>query len=215
MAVLRIGTWSKRASSTEPAHRQLVHVQAACSMTAKPPLLVCPSSARCPILFGGARRFRSLGGVVLEDTAFSRLDVYDDAALLTLNTAQQQQQTRGTSQAAATSDSSGAGGAGGRGAAFETAPVTAAAAGGGAGRSVVSAGLVLDALGGFSPLSAQARGGQQPEAAMLLVGSCVEGAQQHSGSSSSSSADVLWGWTPLDRWEASCTRPGLAAKQFG
>jgi hypothetical protein len=67
----------------------------------------------------------------------------------------------------------------------------------------LSAGVVLDALGGFSPLSAQARGGQAPEAAMLLVGSCVEGGQQGSASSSSS-ADVLWGWTPLDRWESSC-----------
>jgi hypothetical protein len=143
--------------------------------------------------------------VVLEDTAFSRLDVYDDAALLTLNTAQQQQSQGTSPAAAATTDSSAAGGAGGRGAAFETAPVAAGAAGGGAAGSMqLSAGLVLDALGGFSPLSAQARGAQVPEAAMLLVGSCVEGGQQGSASSSSSSADVLWGWTPLDRWEASC-----------
>jgi hypothetical protein len=143
--------------------------------------------------------------VVLQDTAFSQLDVYDDTALLTLNTpaAQQQQQQ---AQASQKNGSSEAGGAGGRGAAFELPAAAspaggsaAAAAAGAAGSTVVSAGLVVDALGSFSPMAGQARAGQAPEAAMLLVGSCVEAPQQDNASSSSSSADVLWGWTPIDR----------------
>ncbi|KAF6259744.1 hypothetical protein COO60DRAFT_1700692 [Scenedesmus sp. NREL 46B-D3] len=173
---------------------------------------VCPQT----LLRLLARRFRSLGGVVLEDTAFSWLDVYDDAALLTLNTAQQQQQQQqqGQAQAApqppAAHDSGAAGGAGGRGAAFES---TAAAArpAGSAGPAVLSAGLVLDALGGFSPLSAQARDaacrGHRRTAA--------------SSSSSSSSADVLWGWTPLDRsacqqywWERFPAAGGAATTSY-
>ncbi|WIA16783.1 hypothetical protein OEZ85_013431 [Tetradesmus obliquus] len=187
---------------------------------------VCPATLLALL----ARRFTALGGVLLEDTAFSQLDVYDDTALLILAPAAAQQQQQHAA-AAAPNNSSEAGGAGGRGAAFElptAAERTPAGSSGSAGSSsssssavVVSARLVLDALGGLSPLSAQARAGSRPEAAMLLVGSCVEGPGQQAASSSSSSADVLWGWTPLDRaacqqywWERFPAQGGAATSSY-
>jgi hypothetical protein len=81
---------------------------------------------------------------------------------------------------------------------------------------VVSAAVVVDALGSFSPLSAQARGGAAPEAAMLLVGSCVDmptpptptappPAAAATGATPAAAAapcDMLWGRSPIDKWVA-------------
>ena len=85
---------------------------------------------------------------------------------------------------------------------------------------VLSAQLVLDCLGGFSPISAQARGQGAPDSVMLLVGSCLEAEAAGGGGCGGAAAagvdggaaaaagggggvdlgaDLLWGWTPLDR----------------
>mgnify|MGYP001811187423 CR=1 FL=1 len=122
---------------------------------------------------------------MLEHTAFNQAHVYDDTAILTL------QHNPRTSPAPA------AGGAGGTGAAF--APVSGSKAEQqqqGEGRVVLSAQLVLDALGGFSPISMQMRAGQRPESAMLLVGSCTKASP---GDGAGDTADVLWARSGLDR----------------
>lgn len=152
------------------------------------------------------RRFLELGGQLLEHTAFQQLSVYDDAAHLQLTA----QHTAGTQQlmqaAAVTASTTGeaAAGAGGRQATFQT-TTTANATGS---SLVVSCGVVVDALGSFSPLSAQVRGAAAPEAAMLLVGSCVDAPQTTAAaaaeaggklSTTAAAADVLWGKSPIDR----------------
>jgi len=165
-------------------------------------------SCQCVILYAVCfcRRFLELGGQLLEHTAFQQLSVYDDAAHLQL-TAQHTAGTQHLAQAAAVATSTtgeAAAGAGGRQATFQ--PTTTADAVGSS--LVLSCGVVVDALGSFSPLSAQARGAAAPEAAMLLVGSCVDAPQTtpaapaaESGGrrTTTAAADVLWGMNPIDR----------------
>lgn len=57
--------------------------------------------------------------------------------------------------------------------------------------------VVVDALGSFSPISAQARKGRKPDSVVLLVGSCAQGLP------ATSSADLLWSFTPINR-QAPC-----------
>jgi hypothetical protein len=106
--------------------------------------------------------------------------------------------------------STAAGGAGGRWADFAAhastcQPVTSAAAAAAAAPDgslpvSLSAAVVVDALGSFSPLSAQARGAAPPEAAMLLVGSCVDTptAATAAATAAAGGSDMLWGMDPID-----------------
>jgi hypothetical protein len=149
------------------------------------------------------RRFLESGGELLEHTSFKSVTVYDDCAHLQLSQQQQQQQlSTNHSGSSRSSSSSGvaaaAGGAGGRAAAFSAAASSpnqaAASPAAGSSSLVLSAGVVVDALGSFSPLSAQARGGAAPEAAMLLVGSCLDTPSPAAGAG----ADTLWALDAID-----------------
>lgn len=53
--------------------------------------------------------------------------------------------------------------------------------------------VVVDALGSFSPISAQARKGRKPDSVVLLVGTCAQGLPP------TASADLLWSFTPINR----------------
>ena len=52
--------------------------------------------------------------------------------------------------------------------------------------------LVIDAMGSFSPIAAQARGGVKPDSVVLMVGSCSRGLPP------CSTADLLYSFTPID-----------------
>ena len=52
--------------------------------------------------------------------------------------------------------------------------------------------LVIDAMGSFSPIAAQARGGVKPDSVVLMVGSCSQGLPP------CSTADLLYSFTPID-----------------
>ena len=56
--------------------------------------------------------------------------------------------------------------------------------------------VVVDALGSFSPISAQARKGRKPDSVVMLVGACAQGLP------ATSSADLLWSFTPINRYDA-------------
>lgn len=53
--------------------------------------------------------------------------------------------------------------------------------------------LLVDAMGSFSPIAAQARAGRKPDSVVLLVGSCARGLPE------SGSADLLYSFTPISR----------------
>lgn len=154
------------------------------------------------------RRFLDLGGKLLEHTSFTSVTVYDDCAQLQLSQHQHQHQHQSVNNSSSGGSGSGggveaaAGGAGGRAAEFSaaTASHSQAAASPAAGSSplVLSAGIVVDALGSFSPLSAQARDGAAPEAAMLLVGSCLDTPALPAGAGALSGADTLWAVDAID-----------------
>lgn len=53
--------------------------------------------------------------------------------------------------------------------------------------------VVVDALGGFSPITKQARGGRKPDSVVLMVGSCSTGLPEVQA------ADLLYSFNPLNR----------------
>jgi hypothetical protein len=57
----------------------------------------------------------------------------------------------------------------------------------------VQARVLVDAMGSFSPIAAQARRGAKPDSVVLMVGSCATGLPP------TSSADLLWSFTPINR----------------
>lgn len=73
--------------------------------------------------------------------------------------------------------------------------------------------LLLDAMGHFSPLVRQARQGQQPDAACLVVGTCAQGFPENT------TGDLLVSFTSLQRqcqyfWEAFPARDGRTTYLF-
>jgi lycopene cyclase CruP len=73
--------------------------------------------------------------------------------------------------------------------------------------------LMLDAMGHFSPVVAQARQGKQPEGICLVVGTCAQGLPNHQ------TADLLASFTPLQRqcqyfWEAFPAHDGRTTYLF-
>lgn len=58
--------------------------------------------------------------------------------------------------------------------------------------------MVVDAMGSFSPIANQSRGGSKPDSVVLMVGSCAEGLPE------CTAADLLYSFTPLNRHAADC-----------
>ena len=58
---------------------------------------------------------------------------------------------------------------------------------------VLSASLLVDAMGSFSPIVAQARRGKKPDSVVLMVGSCAQGLPRRAG------ADLLYSFVPLNK----------------
>ena len=56
--------------------------------------------------------------------------------------------------------------------------------------------LLVDGMGSFSPIAAQARRGRKPDSVVMLVGSCATGLPP------CTSADLLYSFTPIDRCAA-------------
>lgn len=57
----------------------------------------------------------------------------------------------------------------------------------------LGAGVLVDAMGSFSPIARQARRGAKPDSVVLMVGSCATGLPAPHG------ADLLYSFTHLDR----------------
>lgn len=57
----------------------------------------------------------------------------------------------------------------------------------------VRAVVLVDAMGSFSPIAAQARQGRKPDSVVMMVGSCATGLPP------TTSADLLWSFTPINR----------------
>ncbi len=53
--------------------------------------------------------------------------------------------------------------------------------------------VLVDAMGSFSPVAAQARRGRKPDSVVLMVGSCSHGLPSRPG------ADLLYSFAPLNR----------------
>lgn len=73
--------------------------------------------------------------------------------------------------------------------------------------------LLLDAMGHFSPMVAQARQGERPEGVCLVVGTCAQGYAENA------SGDLLVSFTPIQRqcqyfWEAFPARDGRTTYLF-
>jgi lycopene cyclase CruP len=73
--------------------------------------------------------------------------------------------------------------------------------------------LLIDAMGHFSPIARQARSGQPPDAACLVVGTCAEGYTQND------SGDLIVSFTPIRNqcqyfWEAFPARDGRTTYLF-
>ncbi len=81
------------------------------------------------------------------------------------------------------------------------------------GASELTSKLVIDAMGHFSPLAAQARGNVKPEGICLVVGSCASGFQQNN------TGDIFASITPIEHqcqyfWEAFPARDGRTTYLF-
>ncbi len=77
----------------------------------------------------------------------------------------------------------------------------------------VNARLLIDAMGHFSPIVQQARGGQKPDAVCLVVGTCATGYEQNE------SGDLIVSFTPIQKqcqyfWEAFPARDGRTTYMF-
>ena len=53
--------------------------------------------------------------------------------------------------------------------------------------------VLVDAMGSFSPIAAQARRGRKPDSVVLMVGSCSQGLPSRPG------ADLLYSFVPLNK----------------
>jgi lycopene cyclase CruP len=81
------------------------------------------------------------------------------------------------------------------------------------GTSQLTSKLLIDAMGHFSPIAAQARAGQKPEGICLVVGSCATGFEQNETS------DIFASITPIEHqcqyfWEAFPARDGRTTYLF-
>jgi lycopene cyclase CruP len=81
------------------------------------------------------------------------------------------------------------------------------------GESELTSKLFIDAMGHFSPLAAQARGGAKPEGICLVVGSCATGFEQNE------TGDIFAAITPIQNqcqyfWEAFPARDGRTTYLF-
>jgi len=82
-----------------------------------------------------------------------------------------------------------------------------------AGETEIAARLLVDAMGNFSPIAAQARQGAKPDGACVVVGSCARGYP------SNDTGDLLASVTPIDGpcqyfWEAFPARDGRTTYLF-
>jgi lycopene cyclase CruP len=73
--------------------------------------------------------------------------------------------------------------------------------------------LLIDAMGHFSPIAAQARGGQSPDSVCLVVGTCA------TGYPTNDTGDLMVSFTPIQRqcqyfWEAFPARDGRTTYLF-
>jgi lycopene cyclase CruP len=73
--------------------------------------------------------------------------------------------------------------------------------------------LLIDAMGHFSPISKQARGGEKPEGICLVVGSCAEGYTENK------TGDLIVSFTPIQDqcqyfWEAFPAKDGRTTYMF-
>jgi len=77
----------------------------------------------------------------------------------------------------------------------------------------LTARILIDAMGHFSPIVQQARAGQKPDAACLVVGTCATGYEQNT------SGDLIVSFTPIKKqcqyfWEAFPARDGRTTYMF-
>jgi lycopene cyclase CruP len=82
-----------------------------------------------------------------------------------------------------------------------------------AGETAVSARLLIDAMGNFSPMTQQARKGEKPEGVCLVVGSCAKGYPNND------TGDLMVSFTPIQNqcqyfWEAFPARDGRTTYLF-
>jgi len=145
------------------------------------------------------RRFLDAGGTLMEGTRFLVGRVHPHGAVVDL--------ARGGGSR------SGAGGAGGE-SNEQTAPATDALP---ALEEKVSVGcqIIVDAMGSFSPIANQSRGGAKPDSVVLMVGSNATGLPP------CTSADLLYSFTPLNResglqyfWETFPAADGVTSYMF-
>ncbi|MDY6784510.1 MAG: FAD-binding oxidoreductase [Cyanobacteriota bacterium] len=81
------------------------------------------------------------------------------------------------------------------------------------GETSVSTRLLIDAMGHFSPIARQARGGERPEGVCLVVGSCAR------GYACNETGDLIVSFTPIENqcqyfWEAFPARDGRTTYLF-
>ena len=77
----------------------------------------------------------------------------------------------------------------------------------------ISARLLVDAMGHFSPIVQQARGGKKPDAVCMVVGTCAKGYENND------SGDLIASFTPIQKqcqyfWEAFPARDGRTTYMF-
>ena len=82
-----------------------------------------------------------------------------------------------------------------------------------AGATQLKTRLLIDAMGNFSPIAKQARGGRKPEGVCLVVGSCAQGYPQNE------TGDLIVSFTPIQHqcqyfWEAFPARDGRTTYMF-
>ena len=58
--------------------------------------------------------------------------------------------------------------------------------------------VVVDAMGSFSPIASQSRGGSKPDSVVLMVGSCAVGLPK------CTAADLLYSFSPLNKYVVYC-----------
>lgn len=143
------------------------------------------------------QRFLGAGGTLLEGLGFQEATVHPDGVALQFATPKQ--------------PNAAAGGAGGEGSELRVATQQPSSRA----QVTLHARLVVDAMGSFSPIAAQARGGVKPDSVVLMVGSCSQGLPP------CSTADLLYSFTPIDIqrkvqwfWEVFPARDGLTTYMF-
>ncbi len=87
----------------------------------------------------------------------------------------------------------------------------------------ITARLLVDAMGHFSPIVQQARGGKKPDAVCLVVGTCATGYRQdeteQDGTEQNETGDLIVSFTPIQKqcqyfWEAFPARDGRTTYMF-